>query len=391
MIVVKDPAGAFGCYIVTIIPDEANATKSSLLAAKMFDSGDQHTTFSGTTFYTILGSNNYPVAAERYIYGERYAAVSWWWETSSDEWQLEEKLTALVGAKKLYAHKKTMNKSDEFIIGMTQTSGGMSFQNSGGGSSNSSGSTSSSPPTTPMSPVDQGYYNASVNSLSPSSTSSNGAPSGIYSGGGGGSSASPSNLGTNSSSSTTNSNSATSLTPRDYRPTTNDKFFRNIDVPRMKVTQSSEWNCVPYMMSYTNRLFGGNKSSWDCIKDLKKMKIKTNSGGVLPRKTFQMAKTYFKIEEDFSVIPERVDNSLGRNLSYKTIINDLKCVVMVPIPIGTQTIDGKQKTVVHIVVVVGYKDNGDLIYVDPAKDQLQEVNPNYVFDHIYKLVISGNR
>ncbi len=117
MIVVKDPStGAFGCYLVTIIPDAEHAVKSSDMAARMFDSGDRYSTFSGTALFTILGSNNYPVAAGRYKNGERYAAASWWWTNDNTE-QLEEEITTLIGIKQIKARKRAMNKSEIYDCG----------------------------------------------------------------------------------------------------------------------------------------------------------------------------------------------------------------------------------------------------------------------------------
>ena len=57
-------------------------------------------------------------------------------------------------------------------------------------------------------------------------------------------------------------------------------------------------------------------------------------------------------------------------------------------------------TIVHSIVVIGYKANGDVIYMDPAKSYLQEVNPSHLLDketqkvngldvNGYKIVITG--
>ena len=136
MVVAKDKqTGAFGCYIVTIVPDQANATRSSHIAAKMYDNGDPATTFSGTAFFTVLGGNHYPVAAGRYRHGERYIAASLWWSTDGDMQKLSEDLSGLMGATKFYARQKTMNKEMDAWTGLFTPS----YDNYGGYTGGSSG------------------------------------------------------------------------------------------------------------------------------------------------------------------------------------------------------------------------------------------------------------
>ena len=356
MIVVKDPAGAFGCYIVTIIPDEANATKSSLLAAKMFDSGDQHTTFSGTTLYTMLGNGDYSVAAERYMYGNRYAATSWWWETNSE--QLEKELNTLLGIKKLYAFKKTISKED--VIG---ANGGQWNEQTYGGlisapQTTSSGSTSSSTPTTPMSPVDQGYYNASVNSLSPSSTSGNGAPLIAQ----GGSGASPSNL-NNGTNNTPALATISSPTPSNYVPTPGDKdvFVNSKAKSTQRMTRQMHiFVCVPAVFAYINTLFGGDKTFTDYARDmatptLGRINVNVFQRGLDELQTLIFTEYYFETS--------------GYN-NYIDAITNKKCVIITTIPDGGS---GNR----HCVLIVGYKANGDLIYIDPTTGTLQQVSQSY--------------
>jgi len=319
MIVVKDPTGAYGCYLVTIIPDEANATKSSYAAAKMFDSGDENTTFSGTALFATLGNGDYVAAAGRYMYGERYAASSWWWETSDSSQQFEEKLYNLLGSKKLYAKMKTMNKEFGFDITLptfTVTAPGP-------------GSTSSIPtiptPTIPTVPNPQ-----------------------IGSGGGGG--ATPSNYNSSNTVVGTSGGGGTNATPTNHTRAADDKFFYDKDIDnssdhastkdvssRVKhtamtsaitQTQRGGFACVPFVMAFIDRLFGGNKGAANFVADYFWLTNGTNvnRAGIAPPSVIQtFVVPYFEIDAAGTSSPD---------LSYRQIIYDQKCVIMVPVAVS---------------------------------------------------------
>ena len=109
LLVVKEPDKEYGCYLITIIPDKDNVTRSSSMAAQMYNNGDRNAKFSGTTLFTMLGNSNFAVAAERYLNGECYAVTALW---KTDIQQFKEELIALLGLKQLYVFKKTMSKGD---------------------------------------------------------------------------------------------------------------------------------------------------------------------------------------------------------------------------------------------------------------------------------------
>ena len=344
MIVVKDlTTNAFGCYIVTIIPDEKNATKSNDKAAGMYNIGDRSSTFSGTAYFFMLGGNNYSVAAGRYQNGERYAAASWWWDTKGDAEQLGEEINALMGIKQVNARKRTMGKIETIDYGLI----------SGGGI------TVSAPPNN----APAFYTGPSMNSgwNSPNTSGSGGGSNGS----GGSSSASLPNYG-----SPTIDNQTCAAYPRNYSA----NKAGNVLVDNVKTTAPKQTvnTCVTAIMEYINHLFGGNLNE-----------------GVYVMRLWQSGINIFNPETDIdgkivqAFTPQFFTTTSFT--SFRTAI-DAGHVVMTTIPtdeVGTG----------HNVLVVGYNSvSGDLIYMDTEWGILREVQPSYFnLSNDYKIAITGIR
>ncbi len=402
MVVAKDKqTGAFGCYIVTIVPDQANATKSSHIAARMYDNGDPATTFSGTAFFTVLGGNHYPVAAGRYLNGERYAAASWWWNADGDTQKLSKDLSELMGAIRFYARQKTMSKEWCLDVPGTQSgtgSLGPGFDGGGGGNVH-------------IIPVcvncDSGVANIYISTHSPQFPNTSGSNqgstgydyAGTYDGSNSSSGSTGVIIGYGSGASSTGNTSKSTSTPRDYVKTTGDKFFNGSVPPKGIIemvgqTQTEIMNCLPYTMAYANRLLGGNRTPKECTDDFWIYNINAEKG--VP----------FEIGDKGIRFNFRLKEEL-KSMNYRTII-DKKCVVIVSIPVPPDELNNIASSTpgavvlsegriqfskgiiaryTHSVLIVGYKANGDVIYMDPAKNKLQEVNPAYLLDKIHKYVI----
>jgi len=435
MIVVKDPAtGNFGCYIVTIIPDEKNAVKSGDKAIGMYHNGDLNTKFNGTVLFSMLGSKAYSVAAGRYKDGERYAAASWWWNTSGNTKQLEEEITELVGLKRLTARTKTMTKEDLIDLsgaGGSNPDAGTCWDypgsSSGSGSTGSSGGGGNDGYSGNVHVIYvnlDGSYNAPNIYLSPNNTpqwtdntntNSGSAYSGYIADAGGSSSSSTSPVGYSGTTTTTPATStASSPTPRDYVKTTGDKFFDGTSntPPGIGQTQTDLASCAPRAMAYANKLFGGRKTHNDFItylEDYYHIEIE----GVGLRQWIM--KDPMNIPYHFTTNVDLVNYDYPSIFIYEEKI--AKKVVLTSIPLPPEMLpdflslcepgtillpdgktiqfpDGSKTIPVHAVLVVGCKANGDVIYMDPVKNKLQEVNPFYLRDdpkNQYKFIITGIR
>ncbi len=412
MIVVKNPTtGNFGCYLLTIIPDEANSTKSSHQASNMFDSGGQNDAFGGTILYTMLGNGDYGVAAERYTHGRCYAAASWWWEPNGDIPQFQEKLTALVGIKKLYAWQKTISKEFCVPVPTPQSSTGTLDPRIGGGSSSSSSGGGSSSISVPYTTSSGAMVNSSGQYQYGGSSGGSGNPNTQIGGGtsGGGTS------GGNSSGITeppmTSSPKPPQVpkngnTPKDYVPTPGDSehnfdiFFcgngysRNKSVLNITSTIGTDGRglnmCVPYTMSYICSLFNrktgnNNRKDPDYFVEYFQSKyvkkngeplyyIESKKGGVPTQHKEESVPLFFHVDEK------------GFSKSFAGVYNALRAgyVVMTAIPRGGTG---------HCVVIVGVKPNWDIIYYDPAERSLQQVTPASGFMRLDKafIVIKGNK
>jgi len=380
MVVAKNrETGAFGCYIVTIIPDQANATKSSHAAAKMYDNGDPATTFSGTAFFTVLGGNHYPVAAGRYRNGERYAAASLWWNTDGNAQKLSEDLSALMGAVRFYTRERTMNK-ECLVVPPTQFSTTDLFGNSGSGGyyDNSSAAAQA------WVFYQQSVYNYQMaNNLDANNNpiiSGNGSGQGLSGSSGTGTPAGYS--GTSSTTTNTTQNSKSCPTPQEYRAETGDVFFNGKYPPQIIHTQV-ENGCVIYTLGYVHmQLFGGNKSWNDFanafrgkIKDKKGRKMDAERDGV-PSKDLNATSV---IRDHFTI-----DYGFANNASFKEIF-DKKAKDGIPRVVLTAIPWAGDERAPHFIVVIGYRANGDVIFQNPQYKVLQVVNPSYITNFITKI------
>ena len=446
LLVVKEAGKEYGCYIVSIIPDETNAVKSSDMAARMFNNGDPNTTFSGTTLYTELSADASPVASERYQNGERYAVASQWW--NGNRQQLMAQMDAQLGVKQLYVIKKTMGKSSEFVSGWTSSmvgglpSGGGYSGGGGGGYIGSQGSGSSGGGyiigykevkggieliTSETDGDSNGSSSSSGgNTYSYTGNTSSGAmvnASGLYDYGSsnygmgsGSSSQSTHNAGSGSNTVSGNTgNSGNTSTPakvgdsQPKRPLTSfptpvnyehdpeDKFFRLPNgkrAPEIIETQRHIRNCVPTALEYVYwqlfgkpgmRVNGFTRVAEEIIKKYYKgtpiekeaKKWLVSIDGVPAVCTRHLINQFFTMDLSY----EKFEGKYFENIFNKKDAkgNIVPCVVVTSIPAKNPE-SGKIES--HCIVVVGYRRNGDVIFMNPALKSLQVVNPSYISNHV---------
>ena len=168
------------------------------------------------------------------------------------------------------------------------------------------------------------------------------------------------------------------------------------------MTDGSGYQCVPYSMAYLFGLFFDKDKDprknpyyyrWDIEKQYKDdfgKKWCVKGQGTHPFITCRVLPLHFKIEENVSrkheatptrgvLIQESDLTTAQKEFNYKAIIN-AGYVIMTVI---------ERKPINHSIVIVGYKYNGDVIYMDPEKRNLQQVHPSKILYKEYKMVIIG--
>ena len=402
LLITKEPDKDFGCYLVTIIPDEKNQTKSSDMAVRMYTNGGENTKFSGTTFFIMLGSVNYAVAAERYRDGVRYAAASGWWVTNGDVKQFSEDLSALLGLKQFYAFKRTMGKN---------------------------GACKCDSESAPMSKAEQDAYNAWVASLgsnnpslsrgpdgsslsSPSQTASNNTINNAATSQNVNTPASVNNIPNNnnntvssSATGTTANNNPTSPAnlsplPRSHETPANYFYNKDHDVllnlfagkappnPSHQVISNDEANnglkCGPNGMAYTYRLYKGfvkddpKKHRDFYIAELEDGRYRSPDG-----KKLDVERLGVLLADLKHYICENPDSHFNVNADLSNSISDAAIRAHELYKVLDKNVLEQKNYVVlstirrdgidHFIVIVGYRKNGDVIYMDPAEPQLRIV------------------
>jgi hypothetical protein len=377
-----------------------------------------------------MGGPAYPVFAERYRDGKRYAVFSWWMNEEGYTEQLMDDLFSLVGSREFKVFTRTMTKSaflETELVSLEvfyDEKGGIIFKkvstNTDSNTGNSTGNTGNSTSNTGNDNYIPGYYaavaaidayNGTINAKNTqdiiTSLATDGINSPIYASVNAGSSSGNNSYNATPAVPPSNATKTTipsSPTPRNYVPTTGDVLTNNLPLRGEDQIQKDLISCMPISMSYINNLFGGNRATVQFMVDLKLSYGFNALTAALPQ----------NILEDY--LPKRftIDESLSS--SYKGLFEaEGRKVVMVPIPLPPEALrdfvsvcpvgsvlqsDGSIQipngeggflnlTPIHSIVVVGCKANGDVIYMDPMILEYQEVNPDYLFDHIAKYVITG--
>jgi len=397
LIVVKEPGtGNFGCYILTIIPDEANASTNYDAVNKMYNACDPNTKFSGTVLYTIPGDNDIPVAAGRYRNGERYAAASLWFDTNGGAQQLMEDIKTQLGIREMKAFARTMTKNTipEIVLingewyfttyhcGQQQTAEEIAQQQQAYAQQiaqqiireqvykliddlihdmyvNKIGSkdpiNNNGPPNISFDNNYNDYYNYySCNSII--------SPGILYA------------LQT-ATFITENVNIPSIPLPMPYIYQYGDDFANNraTNMARegAKIRTQSKNTCVPFTYEYANKLFRVTKYGHD-------------------------ANYYIKYFDEFHNIkikkkgmtPFQVMNNTGFCFTTTKFNGDFKSHITKGHLIMTTIRDPGTTDGGHSILVIGCKKNGDLIYIDPTKTYLQVVAPTFILDD-YKIVLTG--
>jgi hypothetical protein len=439
--VVKEPTtGNFGCYIITIIPDEANASTSYDAVTRMYNACDPNTKFSGTALYTIPGDNAYAVAAGRYKNGERYAAASFWFDNNGGTQQLEKDINVQLGIREIRYWARTIIKGIE--INLSGIGGSDPSQGTEWNIPRPPPPPPPRPPTQPMTQAEQDSYDKWVSSLSPSSTSGNGA-SGTSSGSSGsGNSESPEAAAArakaeaeawanyqawlaheqskvpagNSYSNTTNTTntplpSSNGNRPANYVYHQSDIFLNNnnfldrnkrpLDPPPTVIItpETGGLVCGPNVMAYVYRLFRNHSGKDPKIapgfytEELEDGRYKDRRGRILNVKDEGVQLVDLKhyiVDNDNShfKVNKALSNSISNVVPPKTpaealrdVLKDKNRVVITAIPLGG---------IGHVIVIVGYRENGDVIYMDPARGmQAVWANPNFIRLDQLAIVIEG--
>ncbi len=154
--------------------------------------------------------------------------------------------------------------------------------------------------------------------------------------------------------------------PQEYKLDAKDKLVKD-KIP-MKMIKQLPNTCVTSIMEYINHLFGGKVNEGEYMADY--------------------WKTFGDLVTNKGVSIDNIDSFTNRHFDTSPFDSFQKSidkgeVVMTDIP-------SDQENSVHNVVVVGYTDDGNLIYMDPEKGALQEGNPSYISGD-YKISISGNK
>lgn len=154
--------------------------------------------------------------------------------------------------------------------------------------------------------------------------------------------------------------------PQEYKLDAKDKLVKD-KIP-MKMIKQLPNTCVTSIMEYVNHLFGGKINEGEYMADY--------------------WKTFGDLVTNKGVSIDNIDSFTNRHFDTSPFDSFQKSidkgeVVMTDIP-------SDQENSVHNVVVVGYTDDGNLIYMDPEKGALQEGNPSYISGD-YKISISGNK
>ena len=325
----------YGLYIATIIPDAEHATLNREKIASMFYGGDLDTRFSGTVMYSTV-TTNLTVQVERYRNGKLCDIVSLF-DKELDYLAKLKAMKQLIGAKSLKRTVRTLTRSGEMSGGMLPPV----FVEP----TNPTPSVPSLPP-----PPNPPYPELPPGSSTIPPIQPPGKGSGNYNGG-------------NNSGGT---NSQSNKTPVKYKAENGDKLIKK----NLKVTMKKQLpnTCVTSSMEYiNNNIFGddANQGEYD-LYALQMFKINIYKDGIV----------------GFDQVKELVSNFFDTTTfsDYKTVINK-GYVIMTDIPSSIPNST-------HNIIIVGYKANGDLIYMDPEKGYCYSVNQSYIKES-YKIVIKG--
>jgi RHS repeat-associated protein len=195
-------------------------------------------------------------------------------------------------------------------------------------------------------------------------------PGGVASGGSSINNNSGTSINSNNNENTVNggSNSNQSSSTFNWSSSSSDVFFKS-NVPTSMNPQLGN-TCVTSIMSYTNKLFGGDKSVNDFNDDYKMSYHgrDAKTGGVLTSDVASFTSDEFNTTE------------------FKGFINAINNFnpVMTDIPSSGKTS--------HNVLIVGYNSsNNDLIYMDPLTANLMETSDDLIFDCNYSVQLTGNK
>ncbi|OUO21455.1 hypothetical protein [Bacteroides sp. An322] len=325
----------YGLYIATIIPDAEHATLNREKIASMFYGGDLDTRFSGTVMYSTV-TTNLTVQVERYRNGELCDIVSLF-DKELDYLAKLKAMKLLIGAKSLKRTVRTLTRSGEMSGGMLPPV----FVEP----TNPTPSVPSLPP-----PPNPPYPDLPPGSSTIPPIQPPGKGNGNYNGG----------------SHDGGTNSQSNKTPVKYKAETGDKLVKK----NLKVTMNKQLpnTCVTSSMEYiNNNIFGGdaNQGEYD-LYALQTFKINIYKDGIV----------------GFDQVKELVSNFFDTTTfsDYKTVINK-GYVIMTDIPSSILNST-------HNIIIVGYKANGDLIYMNPEKGYCYSVNQSYIKGS-YKIVIKG--
>lgn len=154
--------------------------------------------------------------------------------------------------------------------------------------------------------------------------------------------------------------------PQEYKPDVKDKLVKD-KIP-MKMVKQLPNTCVTSIMEYINHLFDGKVKEDKYLTDYAK-----TFGGLVLRDGVSISDIDSFTKRHFETSPFE---------SFKHSIDNGEVVMT---DVGSEISDSR-----HNVVVVGYSEDGNLIYMDPEKGTMQEADPNYISGD-YKISISGNK
>ncbi len=320
-------------YIVTIIPSKEDATQRFSKLEENVYSGDPNSKFSGYLIYSTA-ITNYTISIEYYSKGELIRILSIY-DTSIDN--IFDEMNNSLPFKTLYRKVRMVSRSGDEWGGM----GGVVLPEIVVPGNKPQNPDVPSLPNPPVNPGGSGLPNDPTPNYPPTTPP-------------------PPTGGGNNGGSSNNSK------PSDYKESETDILFKK-SFP-IKMDRQLKNNCVPAIMEYLyNSVFEGKIDYEELeIKHFELFyKLPMTSGVDLPNVNLYMEQ-FFDIENCSNII-KSIDDGYPVMTSIKM-----------------------SETVLHNVLIVGYRKDGNYIFMDPIEGKLKTSSSNW-FDYSYIISVKSKK
>ncbi len=334
--------GEWSCFMLSLIPDATCSTDNRMNVSNMFVCGSDETKFSGIVVYSTV-TTNFTAQIDIYVNGELQKSLSVY--DGAFDWSRDFKqMSEMISIKSLTRNVRAISRSGDEFGGWGS---GITLPEIvvPGGGGNGGGTGGGDIPSLPN-PPDPPFPNFPSNPDYPSNHPPYYPP---YN---------PPSTGGNTSGSTSQDN-VTAV----YIKESGDKLVRDginlYMIPQMKGL------CVIYCMNYIDtEIFGGKISlSEFAIQQIKTQNEVNIINGATTNGMIELYKTFFDIEKCSSI-------RSSINSGFPVV-----CAIQI------------DQENYHNIVAVGYRQNGKIIYIDPALGFCMVAPSSLFSDPLYKFTV----